>query len=143
MDTEIKIKSNTNYNDQEIIGSMIIGLGSWRVRSIVRKKTHSIIARLEGVIRQCCSNDDLDVSQTKEYEYWDTKDPTGRKTETQPFSLAPPSPCEVNKQEHPRLQIENRVYRSRVFRKIHIGTAIKEDGQQVIHLFMYPRPQFY
>jgi phycocyanobilin:ferredoxin oxidoreductase len=41
--------------------------------------------------------------------------------------------------EYPRLQIENRTYKSRVFRKIHLELAVRQDGLQVFHFVMYPR----
>jgi len=138
-----KMKSSINHSEQNLSYSMVAGLGLWRIRSIVKRKIYTIVTRLEGIIRQCCTDDDLDVFHCKEYEYWDTKDPTGRKTEIDLFSSTSHSPSKRNNQDRPRLQIENRIYTSRVFRKIHIGVAVKENGHQVINFIMYPRPQFF
>ncbi len=38
-----------------------------------------------------------------------------------------------------RAQIENRVYSSRVFRKLHLEVAVRQDGLQVLHIVLYPR----
>jgi phycocyanobilin:ferredoxin oxidoreductase len=42
----------------------------------------------------------------------------------------------------PRLQIENRAYSSYAFRKLHMEVAVRQDGLQVVHCVMYPRPEF-
>ncbi len=43
---------------------------------------------------------------------------------------------------YPRLLIENRIYSSRVFRKLHLEVACRQDGLQVLHMVMYPRYSF-
>jgi hypothetical protein len=40
---------------------------------------------------------------------------------------------------YPRLKVENRVYCSRVFRKLHLEVAARQDGLQVLHMVLYPR----
>lgn len=35
--------------------------------------------------------------------------------------------------------IENRIYSSRVFRKLHLELATRQDGLQVMHMVMFPR----
>lgn len=42
----------------------------------------------------------------------------------------------------PRLLVENRAYSSRVFRKLHLEVAVRQDGLEVLHCVWYPRPQF-
>ena len=42
-------------------------------------------------------------------------------------------------QGYPRLLVENRVYSSRVFRKLHLEVAHRQDGLQVLHMVLYPR----
>jgi len=42
----------------------------------------------------------------------------------------------------PRLQIENRLYAARPFRKIHIGLFIRQDGLQVLQTVIYPQYEF-
>merc|ERR1712224_486902 len=44
--------------------------------------------------------------------------------------------------EYPRFQIENRLYESRVFKKIHFELAARQDGLQIFHLVMFPRCQY-
>ena len=43
---------------------------------------------------------------------------------------------------YPRLQIENRIYCSRVFRKLHLEIATRQDGLHVLHAVFYPRYEF-
>ncbi|EFJ50210.1 hypothetical protein VOLCADRAFT_33105, partial [Volvox carteri f. nagariensis] len=38
-----------------------------------------------------------------------------------------------------RLLLENRVYCSRAFRKLHVEVGIRQDGLQVLHVVVYPR----
>jgi hypothetical protein len=42
-------------------------------------------------------------------------------------------------QGYPRLLIENRIYSSRVFRKLHLEVAVRQDGLQVLHMVFFPR----
>jgi hypothetical protein len=42
-------------------------------------------------------------------------------------------------QGYPRLMIENRIYSSRVFRKLHLELAHRQDGLQVMHMVLFPR----
>ena len=46
------------------------------------------------------------------------------------------------KQEKARLVVENRVYSSRAFRKIHLELALRGDGLQVLHCVLFPRLEF-
>lgn len=40
---------------------------------------------------------------------------------------------------YPRLQVENRVYCSRAFRKLHLEVATRQDGLEVLHMVLFPR----
>lgn len=40
---------------------------------------------------------------------------------------------------YPRLLLENRIYSSRVFRKLHLEVGLRQDGLQVLHAVLYPR----
>ena len=71
------------------------------------------------------------------YAYVDTLDPTG---ERQMIHNVEDPPVESN--AYPRMQIENRVYESFCFRKLHLEVAVKQDGLQVLHCVMYPRVSF-
>lgn len=46
------------------------------------------------------------------------------------------------KLEKTRLVVENRVYSSTVFRKIHLELALRGDGLQVLHCVLFPRLEF-
>eukprot|EP00889_Picochlorum_renovo_P003251 jgi/Picre1/30281/NNA_005645.t1 len=71
------------------------------------------------------------------YAYLDTMDPKGEGR----MSHNIPDPSKEDA-AWPRMQIENRVYESYCFRKLHIEVAVKQDGMQVLHLVMYPRTNF-
>lgn len=137
-----KIDSSGEHIDQEVLAATLLGLGLWRLRPIIRPKLAALAARIEGIIRQCCMGDALKVDYAGEFEYWDTLDPTGERDRCDPgFATSTPDP-ERGKPGYPRLQIENRVYTTRVFRKIHMEIAVRQDGLQVFHLLMYPKPEF-
>lgn len=69
--------------------------------------------------------------------YMDTMDPKGNRA----LGYNLPDP-EREDPAWPRMQIENRVYESYCFRKLHIEVAIQQDGLQVLHCVMYPRNTF-
>jgi len=43
---------------------------------------------------------------------------------------------------YPRLQVENRAYRTYAFRKMHLEVAARQDGLHVLHCVIYPRTEF-
>jgi len=128
--------------DHEFVAATFFGLGVWRLRSVIQAKIAIFVARIEGIIRQCCTDDDLDIGLSGRFEYWDTHDLAGEKIEKDPFFTVHMTDPEKDDPDYPRLQIENRVYISRVFRKIHIEVAARQDGLQLVHLAMFPRTQF-
>lgn len=69
--------------------------------------------------------------------YMDTMDPKGNRA--MGYNLPDP---EKGDPLWPRMQIENRVYESYCFRKLHIEVAVQQDGLQVLHCVMYPRNTF-
>jgi phycocyanobilin:ferredoxin oxidoreductase len=74
----------------------------------------------------------LDLEQR--FKYLDSLDPEGK----QEMVFAVPDPPK-DSSYYPRLQVENRTYWSRAFRKLHIEVAVRQDGLQVFHCVMYPR----
>ncbi|PNH02975.1 Phycocyanobilin:ferredoxin oxidoreductase [Tetrabaena socialis] len=40
---------------------------------------------------------------------------------------------------YPRLLLENRVYCSKIFRKLHVEIGMRQDGLQVLHVTIFPR----
>jgi phycocyanobilin:ferredoxin oxidoreductase len=145
-DEGIVLPTNINHfqelNDLEVFTATTMGLGLWRLRPIMRPNIKAIAARMEGIIRQCCMDDDLHTGHTGEFEYWDTLDPTGEKDHSDPFFATTTRDPENGDSRYPRFQIENRVYVSRVFRKIHMELASRQDGIQSFRLIMYPRIRF-
>lgn len=73
----------------------------------------------------------------QDYAYLDTIDPKG----TRDMSHNLPDPPKEDP-AWPRMQIENRVYQSYCFRKLHMEVVVKQDGMQVLHCVMYPRNTF-
>jgi phycocyanobilin:ferredoxin oxidoreductase len=140
--TKTFLESLESSVDHEIFSATVLGLGLWRLRPIIRRKMAIIIARLEGIVRQCCLEDGLDVVSPGEFDYLDNLDPNGEKDALNPYFASDTPNPRKNDVEYPRFQIENRVYKSRVFRKIHFEIAARQDGLQVFHLVMYPRFQY-
>jgi len=128
--------------DQEILSATVFGLGLWRIRTIIRPKIATMVARVEGIIRQCCFEDGLEVIPAGKFEYLDTSDTLDGKDVMDPFfAIDIPFPL-IGEQGYPRFQLENRLYASRVFRKIHIELASRQDGLQIFHLVFFPRTNF-
>lgn len=75
-------------------------------------------------------------TQTLGWDFLDSMDPA---REWDGWSFADIADPPKGSEGYPRLQIENRVYCSRVFRKLHIEVAARQDGLQVLHMVLYPR----
>jgi phycocyanobilin:ferredoxin oxidoreductase len=141
----LNINYNKNLNndiDQEFYTGSLLGLGLWRIRPILRPILTTLAGRVEAIIRQCCFEDGLDVDQSGGFEYWDTLDQNGTKDALDPFFATDVSYPLIGEQGYPRFQVENRLYKSRVFRKIHIELAARQDGLQIFHLVLFPKPSF-
>jgi len=143
-ETFCEAKSNPS-NSYRVAGSSlgaVLGLGLWRLRPLIRPKIATLAARIEKTILQCCFEDGLAATAAGEFEYWDTSDPSGEKDSMDPFFATNafyPSKGEIG---YPRFQLENRLYTSRVFRKIHIELAVRQDGLQVLHVVFFPSLNF-
>lgn len=66
--------------------------------------------------------------RVQEWQYIDSLDPEGEYGSWSYQDLEPPAKGEPG---WPRLQIENRCYQSRVFRKLNIELAHRQDGLEV------------
>lgn len=114
-------------------------LGSWRVRGKICPPVEALAARIEGVIREIQGLEDLKIVKLPpRFEYADSLDPERKEG---PVTYMRPDP-EKGTEGYPRLQIENRVYRSRVFRKAHLELAVRSDGLQVFHFVLYPNLEY-
>jgi hypothetical protein len=101
------------------------------------------VGRLEGSFRELMENDlNLYPSsqwKSKGLDWIDSMDPD---RELEGWSEGDiPDPAE-DEEGYPRLLIENRMYCSRVFRKMHIEVVWRQDGIHVLHLVLYPRYTF-
>jgi len=137
----ISNKANTSI-DQEVLASALTRLGLWRLRPYVTAKLCVLMTRVEGILRQCCFDDGLDVYRAEQFEYRDNLDPTGEKDKSDPFfATHTPNNKHIN-EDSSRLQLENRTYTSRVFSIINLGLLVRQDGLQVFQMVAYPRIGF-
>merc|ERR1711904_414675 len=128
--------------DHEVGALSIMGLGLWRLRPKLKSVMASYLSRLEGIIRQCCIDDGLEVKYDRDFEYWDTLDPTGEKDDIDPcFATHAPDPKELMP-GFPRLQIEKRLYKSRVFSKLRMAIAKRQDGLHFFNMVMFAKPEY-
>merc|ERR1711939_560014 len=100
------------------------------------------MSRVEGILRQCCFDDGLDVCSVEQFEFRDNFDPTGEKDKIDPFFATHTPKNKHIVRDSSRLQLENRTYTSRVFSKINLGLLVRQDGLQVFQMIAYPRIGF-
>lgn len=99
-----------------------------------------LVARIEGSLRELL---DVDLALYPPDKWksngWDFIDSIDPKREWDGWAYVDIPNPDKGEEGYPRLQIENRIYSSRVFRKIHLEVAWRQDGLQVLHIVMYPR----
>lgn len=115
--------------------SAMLGMGTWRVRPRADPIIQALVAQIEGAWRVILGDDLGLYDLPQRYRYMDSADPGGGR----PLAHALPDPPRDDP-SWPRLQVENRAYRSRAFRKLHVEVAVRQDGLQVVHCVMYPYP---
>jgi hypothetical protein len=128
--------------DQELLASTLTGLGLWRLRPFIVPQLTLLISRIEGIIRQSCFDDGLDVVHIKQFEYMDSLDPTGEKDAIDPFFATYTPNCKKSGSRPLRIQSESRAYTSRFFRRINLSISSREDGLQIFHMVAFPRFEF-
>ena len=101
------------------------------------------MGRLEGSFRELLE-DDLNIYPISEWkqkglDWCDSMDPERELEGWSDGDIPDPSKGEEG---YPRLLIENRIYCSRVFRKMHIEVAWRQDGLHILHLVLFPRVKF-
>ena len=74
--------------------------------------------------------------QDKGWDFLDSADP---KREWDGWSFNDIADPPKGGEGYPRLLVENRVYCSRAFRKLHLEVAVCQDGLHVLHVVMFPR----
>lgn len=108
------------------------------LHSIILDST-TFLRQIEAAIRDIIPDvrpASLDERVTK-FMYMDTMDIRNARS----MSHNLPNPAKSDP-AWPRMQIENRVYESFCFRKLHIEVAVQQDGLQVLHCVMFPRNIF-
>jgi phycocyanobilin:ferredoxin oxidoreductase len=122
----------------------MVGLGTWRLRGSLDPAIEHAGARLEALLREGL-DDELALYpphkwKGRGWDYMDTEDPGNAKWGGWAHVDAPdPRRGEAG---YPRLQVENRAYCSRAFRKLHLELARRQDGLGVLHAVFYPRLDF-
>jgi phycocyanobilin:ferredoxin oxidoreductase len=118
--------------------ALALSMGSWRLRPKVTPVIEALVAQIEGSWRVVLDSDLKLYSLPPQYRYMDSLDPGNSKE--LPHQL--PDPVDKEDPAYPRLQVENRAYSSYAFRKLHLEVAVRQDGLQVVHCVMYPKPEF-
>mmetsp|Transcript_22628 Transcript_22628/g.62806 ORF Transcript_22628/g.62806 Transcript_22628/m.62806 type:complete len:397 (-) Transcript_22628:211-1401(-) len=115
-----------------------IGLGLWNLKGMLDPKLEVCAAYVEAHLRDLLEREIHLGPIDRKYKLCDSvklADPEY----SQPYDPEYPAKGEPG---YPRFIIENRVYASRVFRKIHMELAHRQDGMHVFHFVMYPFEQF-
>eukprot|EP00798_Chlamydomonas_sp_ICE-L_P016547 gene16547-22776_t len=122
------------------MATSMIGMGTWRLKAFADPAIQFMVSRIEGCWREMLYHD-LNLYPWQEWkgkghDFCDNMDP---KRELKGFAYADVPNPEKGEEGYPRLLLENRVYCSRVFRKLHIEVVWRQDGLQVMHVVLYPR----
>ena len=125
-----------NFSAEE--AALALSMGSWRLRPKVNPIIEALVAQIEGSWRVILDSDLKLYQLPPRYRYMDSLDPGGSKELVHQL----PDPVDKEDPVWPRLQVENRAYSSHAFRKLHLEVAVRQDGLQVVHCVMYPRPEF-
>lgn len=115
----------------------LLAMGSWRLRPKVIPVIEALVSQIEGCWRVVLGGDLGLYDLPQRYRYMDSLDPGGSRS----LSYQIPDP-DRDDAAWPRLEVENRAYRSYAFRKLHLEVAVRQDGLQVVHCVMYPRVEF-
>ncbi|KAF6265515.1 phycocyanobilin ferredoxin oxidoreductase-like protein [Scenedesmus sp. NREL 46B-D3] len=121
----------------------MMGMGTWRLNGTVDEVFSFLVGRLESSMRELLDTDlALYPADKWKQQGWDFIDSLDPQKEWEGFSYVDmPDPLK-GMEGYPRLLIENRVYSSRVFRKLHLEVAHRQDGLQVLHMVLFPRYDF-
>ncbi|KAJ9522286.1 hypothetical protein QJQ45_008121, partial [Haematococcus lacustris] len=116
-----------------------LGMGTWRLKGDVEACIEFLVGRLEGAWREVFEHDLNSYPADKwkgKYDICDSMDP---EYELKGWSYSDIPNPEKGQEGYPRLLLENRVYCSRVFRKLHLEVGTRQDGLDVLHVVLYPR----
>lgn len=114
----------------------VMGMSGWRLADKICPEIEELVSQVEDIWNRVLPADNFGVLHLDpKFQYLDSVDPEG----TDPFAFLTYQDPVKGDEGYPRLQIENRAYWSRAFRKMHIEVAVRQDGLQVFHCVMYPR----
>lgn len=122
------------------VSAQLIGMGMWRAKGYAEDVIQILVTRIESSWREAMKRD-LNLYPPQEWKGkgWDFCDSMDPENELEGYSDGDIPDPEKGEEGYPRLFIENRIYCSRVFRKLHLEVACRQDGLQVLHMVMYPR----
>eukprot|EP00873_Tetraselmis_striata_P005859 jgi/Tetstr1/426123/TSEL_016451.t1 len=121
-----------------------VGLGTWELRGALDLKLEVAAAQVEALLRDVLHEELSGAAVDSSHKYADSLEmqlPEEELARLEKEGRAVPDPLK-GEPGYPRFTIENRVYYSNVFRKIHMELAVRQDGMQVFHFVMYPWPAF-
>eukprot|EP00955_Chlamydomonas_euryale_P061936 358234-Chlamydomonas_euryale.AAC.9 len=122
------------------VSSDVVGMGTWRLAGSADPSIQLLVSRLEGSWRELL-RPDLNLYPPSEWKAqgWDWCDSMDPHRELDGFAYSDVPDPAPGAEGYPRLYLENRVYCSRVFRKLHLEVGVRQDGLQVLHAVLYPR----
>lgn len=139
------IEEERGYNSEEDFPrgqsiAQILRMGTWRLRGLVSPAIEALVSQIENAWRAALGDDLALYHIPEKFKMWDSLDPDSKRKDR--YSYHTWEEPEKGQPGWPRLQVENRAYRSRVFRKMHLEVAYRQDGLEVLHMVAYPHPQF-
>ncbi|GMH37566.1 hypothetical protein BSKO_05439 [Bryopsis sp. KO-2023] len=112
----------------------LIGLRTWRLNGMVGMEFEFLVSEVEGLWRQILEEDIRLGTLDRAAKLLDSID-LERKGETFSRQTEDPEPTDPG---YPRMFSETREYASRVFRKLHVNLAVRQDGVELMHIMMVP-----
>lgn len=116
----------------------IVKMGSWRLAGLLDEPFELLESQIEGMWRELLPSDLSLFDMPQDLKYCDTADPE----HLNPMSFRDEPWPSRGQPGYPRMQLENRCYESRVFRRLHMELVHRQDSIQVLHCVMYPRLQY-
>lgn len=122
------------------VASSLIGMGTWRLAGTLAPCIEYLVCKIEGAWRELFPTE---LAMYPEWKWkpkgWDFIDSLDPEQEWDGYAYVDVPDPEKGEPGYPRLLIENRVYCTNAFRKMHIEVARRQDGLHVLHIVMYPR----
>lgn len=104
-------------------------MGTWILRGSMDPEFEFLESEFEGLWRQILGYEGFALYEMNpKYKFVDSLDPDGEKGEAYTRETKSPKPGQPG---YPRMFIENRVYSSDKFRKMHMELGCRQDGLQV------------